>query len=291
MQPDLTMTRFAGRLVPARPDLAAAQLRGAVEAERFATGVRRTVTATLLDLTLTADRSAGLATQLLFGESFVVYETRADGYAWGQAVTDGYVGYVAASGLGAARPAGQRITALWSHLYPRPEIRSRAESGLPFLAEVSVSGTTGAFARLREGMHVPRAHLEPVQGDAAATAARFVGMPYLWGGRSARGLDCSALVQLALLSVGVSAPRDTDMQEVYIGAPLAGDDVLARGDLVFWKGHVGLMLDADTLIHANSHHMAVEIEPLAEARRRIKAAGGGDMLARRRLDARNVRSS
>lgn len=279
----IDLAPFAGRLVAARPDLAAAHLRGEVAAQRYASGVRRTVTTPLADLTLTPDPSAGRATQLLYGEGFVVYETRPDGLAWGQAVRDGYVGYVAAAALGPARPGGQRVTALASHIYPRPDLKARPQAELPFLAEVQATGTTGAFAKLRGGGFVPRAHLEPVAGDAAAQAERFAGAPYLWGGRSARGLDCSALVQLALVAAGVSAPRDSDMQAAMLGAPVAPDAALLRGDLVFWKGHVGVLRDAETLIHANAHHMAVAIEPLAKAAARIVASGGGSVTARRRL--------
>jgi cell wall-associated NlpC family hydrolase len=128
------------------------------------------------------------------------------------------------------------------------------------------------------------AHLAPFEGDCVDQAARFVGVPYLWGGRSARGLDCSALVQLALHAVGLPAPRDSDMQAALLGQPLAADAPPARGDLVFWRGHVGIMLDGARLLHANAHHMAVAIEPLGGAVARIAAAGGGDVTARRRLD-------
>lgn len=280
---DAELAPFAGRLIAARPDLAAAHLRGAVDAARFATGVRRTVAAPLADLTLTPDPVAGLATQLLYGESFVVYETRADGLAWGQALLDNYVGYVAAADLGPARPSGQRVTALASHVYSQPNVKARADRELPFLAEIPVTGTTGGFVKLRGGGFMPRPHFDPITGDAAAQAERFVGVPYLWGGRSARGLDCSALVQLVLLATGWVAPRDCDMQAAMLGTDLPRDADLERGDLVFWKGHVGLMRDPGTLIHCNIHHMAVAMEPLAEAVGRIAAAGGGRIIARRRM--------
>jgi cell wall-associated NlpC family hydrolase len=277
------MTPFSGRLLPARPDLAAEHLRGKVAAARFVAGTRCSVRAALLDLTLTPEPGAELATQLLHGERFVVYERRPDGLAWGQAELDGYVGYVAASALGAAQSPGQRVTALWSQVYPRPAVRARVQSELPFLAEVAIAGTTGAFARLRGGGHVPRAHLAPISGDFVDQAARFVGAPYLWGGRSARGIDCSALIQLALLAVGYAAPRDSDMQAALLGAELPARAALRRGDLVFWNGHAGIMRDRDTLIHANAYHMAVTAEPFAAVAARITAAGGGPVIARRRL--------
>jgi cell wall-associated NlpC family hydrolase len=278
------LTRFARRLTPARPDLAAAHLTGRVEAARFVAGVPRRVTAALLDLTLAP--GAGLATQLLHGERFTVYETRPDGLAWGQAELDGYVGYVAAAGLGPPQGAGQRVTALWAHVYPRGDVKARPVAEVPFMGEVAVTGTSGVFARLRGGGVLARAHLAPVAGDFVDQAARFVGAPYLWGGRSVRGLDCSALVQLALMAVGVAAPRDSDMQAAMLGVELPPRAARRRGDVIFWKGHVGVLRDPSTLIHANAHHMAVVAEPFEEVAARVAAAGGGPVVLRRRLAAR-----
>ena len=277
------MSPFAARLVPARPDLAAEELRGRVAAERYAPGRPMQVKACLLDMWAAPDPEAERTTQLLHGERFTVYETRPDGLAWGQAALDGYVGYVASAGLGAPQGKGLRVTAIWSQAYAEPSVRARVETELPFLAEVSVAGTTGGYARLRAGGHVPRPHLEPIAGDWVAQAERFVGVPYLWGGRSARGIDCSALVQLALLAAGRAAPRDSDMQEAMLGSALDADAPLRRGDLVFWRGHVGIMQDEATLLHANGHHMAVAREPFAQAVARIEAAQGGPVTARRRL--------
>lgn len=275
--------RFPGRLVPARPDLAARNLEGRVRADRFVEGEAQQVVAAVLDLAVSPEPGASLGTQLLHGETFTVYETRPDGLAWGQSGTDGYVGYVPTEGLGAPRGAGQRITALWSHVYSRPAVRARVTGDLPLGAGVAVEAVDGGFARLAGGGFVPVQHLAPVAGDAADHAARFLGAPYLWGGRSARGLDCSALVQLALMAAGVAAPRDTDMQAEWLGEALPEDAPLRRGDLVFWEGHVGLMRDAETLIHANGYHMAVASEPFLPAAARIEASGGGPVTLRRRL--------
>jgi cell wall-associated NlpC family hydrolase len=278
------LTRFAARLLPARPDLAAAHLHGQVAAARYVGGEPRQVTAAVLDLTSSPEPGAGLATQLLHGERFTVYETRDDGLVWGQSARDGYVGYVQASGLGAPGPAGQRVTALWAQLYPRPEVKARTVAELPFLAEVAVDAEERGFSRVVGGGWVASQHLAPVAGDAADQAARFLGVPYLWGGRSARGIDCSGLVQLALAAVGIEAPRDSDMQEALLGVDLEPEAPPRRGDLVFWKGHVGMLRDPETLIHANGHHMAVAIEPFAAAAARIEAAGGGPVTARRRVE-------
>lgn len=273
---------FHRRLVPARPDLAADHLRGQVAADRFVAGRPARVAPALLDLTIEPDVAGERATQLLHGEIFVVYEERADGLAWGQAQRDGYVGYVDRAGLAPPRGAGRPVTALWSQCYEHAKVQSRVTSELPLLADVPVAGSTAGFARLRGGGHVPLPHLTPLAGDPAAQALRFVGAPYLWGGRSARGIDCSALVQLAHLACGMSLPRDSDMQAALAGRALLPGEPLGRGDLVFWRGHVALMLDAETLVHATAHHMAVAVEPLAAVKARVLAAGGGPVLARRR---------
>jgi len=270
--------------VPARPDLAAAHLRGTLEAERFVEGVPRSVTASVLDLFPSPSRETGIETQLLRGEHFTVYETRDDGLAWGQADLDGYVGYVDAAGLSPRQPAETHVRALWSHVYSEPDIKSKPLAELPFMARIPVAGTKGAFARLRDGGWVPRRHVEGAPGDFVAQAERFLGVPYLWGGRSARGLDCSGIVQLALAAAGVAAPRDTDMQEDALGRALAEDAPLERGDLIFWRDHVAIATAHDTMIHANAHDMSVALEPVKSAVLRIERAGGGPVTARLRLD-------
>ncbi|MFT3975244.1 MAG: NlpC/P60 family protein [Amaricoccus sp.] len=273
---------FHRRLMPARADLAAAHLRGRVTAARFAEGRPARVAAPLLDLTLDPDAGAERATQLLHGEVFVVYEERPDGLAWGQAQLDGYVGYVARDGLMAQRGAGRPVTATWSQVYDRPSVQGRVTGELPLLADVPVSGSTGGFARLRGGGHVPLPHLQAVSGDPVTQALRFVGAPYLWGGRSIRGIDCSGLVQVAHLACGVAMPRDSDMQAALVGDALLPAAPAARGDLVFWRGHVALMVDGETLVHANAHHMAVAVERLEDVERRVLDARGGPIVARRR---------
>jgi cell wall-associated NlpC family hydrolase len=273
---------FARRLVPARGDIAARCLKGQVAARRYADPRVTLVAAPLLDLTLEPDPQAERATQLLRGEVFHVYAEEG-GLAWGQAATDGYVGYVAAAGLAPVRRVDAVVFALSSHLYPAPDIKQRPLMALPFLASLAAAGPAAdGFVPIDGGGFVPAAHLAAAPGDAVAQAERFLGTPYLWGGRSAAGIDCSALVQLALAAAGSEAPRDSDMQAALLGEPVPEDAPLLRGDLVFWKGHVGLMMDVGTLVHANAHHMAVAREPLALAAARIAAAGGGSITARRR---------
>ena len=275
---------FASRLVPARPDLAAEHLRGEVAATRFAAGQPMRVTASLLDMWLVPDPGAPRTTQLLLGERFTVYETRPDGLAWGQAALDGYVGYVPQAGLGPAQGKGVRVTAIWSQVYAEPAARAQVVAELPYLAEIPVTGTTGGFARLRGGGHVPRPHVEPIRGDWVAQAERFLGVPYLWGGRSARGLDCSALVQLALLASGREARRATPTcRKRCSGGSWPTGRRRRAATSSSGTGTSGSCRTPATLLHANGHHMAVASEPFLPAAARIAAAGGGPVTRRRRI--------
>ncbi|MEL6678763.1 MAG: NlpC/P60 family protein [Pseudomonadota bacterium] len=274
------------RLTPARPDLAAAHLEGRVEAARFVEGRALRVAVAVLPMTATADPEAGFSSQLLMGEPFVVYETDAPtGLAWGQAGRDGYVGYVPAAGLdGDAAAPTHHVPTLMTHCYPEPDLKTRPFDALPYLAEVRVSGQEGSFLELATGGFVPGRHLRegaPEATDWVAEAERFLGLPYVWGGKSTLGLDCSALVQLARHGTGLDCPRDSDMQA---GLGAAVDGPFQRGDLVCWKGHIGVMLDGSTLLHANGFHMAVVREPLELARDRILAAEGLTVTTVRRLD-------
>ena len=240
-----------------------------MEAARYAAGEPRRVAVPLLDLTAVAEAGAELATQLVLGEAFTVYETRPDGLAWGQAALDGYVGYVRADGLGPAQGPRLRVTAPWSQVYERPLVRARTGLELPCLAEVAVGGTTGGFARLRGGGFVPRAHLAPV-GDWVALAERF---------QSARPISGAGAACAASTARGwcrwrcwrrAARRRATPTCRRRCSARRCRPKArLRRGDLVFWKGHVGIMRDGATLLHANAHHMAVVSEPLAAAVARI----------------------
>ena len=123
---------------------------------------------------------------------------------------------------------------------------------------------------------LPLQHLAPVasrEPDFVAVAERFLGTPYLWGGKTRLGLDCSGLVQIALNACGIRCPRDTDMQVAALGESVA-DDSRLRGDLIFWKGHIAIARDETTMIHANAFHMAVAIEPIDQAIVRIRPTDG-----------------
>ena len=275
------------RRTPARPDLAAAHLEGEVVAARFAEPTHLVVTLPVAPLTRRPDAEAPMESQLLYGERFAAYEHDGE-WAWGQAEDDGYVGYLPRASLS---PAGEAAThgvaALFTHVYPGPSLKARPLGWLTYGALVRVAGVEEGFAALSTGGHIPVQHLVPRAHRAAdwiAESQRFMGVPYLWGGRAPTGLDCSGLIQLALAAAGRPCPRDSDMQEAELGRSLSAGTPPERGDLVFWKGHVGVMLDAGLMLHANAHHMAVAAERLESARARILANGGGPVTRHARLD-------
>jgi cell wall-associated NlpC family hydrolase len=278
------------RCHPYRPDLAAEELRGRVAAQRYVRGELRQVARGTTALLRRPEERAAWASEALFGELVTVYE-EAQGWAWGQLQRDGYVGYLSAAALSTEiAVATHRVQALGTFLYPMADIKAAPLMPLSMNAAVAVAERDGAFARLVDGRFVPARHLAAANlpaPDFVAIAAAFLGVPYLWGGKTRLGVDCSGLLQLALHAAGYLCPRDSDMQRalgstIAVGADLAE---LVRGDLVFWQGHVGMMADAAMLLHANAHHMAVVLEPLAEVVARQQGQGSPLAAVRRLVPA------
>lgn len=275
------------RLTPARADIAAAHLKGAVEAERYAQGAARQVIVSAAPLRRAPDDSFTMETQALFGDAFTAYEFK-DGWAWGQMTRDGYVGWIHDTDLSAEiAPPTHEIAVLRTYAFARPDMKSAPRLALSLSSRVSVVEADGKWSRIAHGGWVYAAHLRQLDEHATdwvSEAERFLGVPYIWGGKDSFGLDCSGLVQTAMASAGINAPRDADMQEALVGKDITIDlGALKRGDLVFWSGHVGVMLDGERMLHANGHHMMVVIEPMREAVARIENQTGPVTSIRRTL--------
>ena len=269
------------RSLLARDGTAARSLEGVVPAERYVDTTVLQVIVPSVPLRRAPAADAEQLDQLLFGELIEVLD-EADGWAFGQARRDGYVGNVVAAALGAPGPAPTHmVRALRTYGFSGPSIKTVPVGLYSMNALISAEAQEGRFVKTSGGWFVAD-HLAPIDAPAAdfvAIAERFVGTPYLWGGRESLGLDCSGLVQQALYATGRACPRDSD-QQAEMGAPT---EDLQRGDLVFWRGHVAIMINATDIIHANAARMAVTIEPLDEAVARTRKSGGGEPIAYRRL--------
>ena len=261
------------RVTLARPDLAARALEGVVIADGYADPVRMQVRMPVAGLRRAPERTAELDDQLLFGEQFDLLESR-DGWGWGQACRDGYVGWVRLETLSNdVVPPTHRVAALRTFALGEPSIKAAPKGRYSLNALVTVEAEEDRFLKIAGSGWIAAAHLARLgafETDPATVAERFVGTPYLWGGRDSLGLDCSGLVQQALYACGRSCPRDSDQQAATLGRNIVAEQA-ARGDLAAWAGHVGLMVDDSRLLHATSDRMAVVIEPLAE----VAARRGG----------------
>ena len=270
------------RLMAANPRVAHSSLKGQVDSARFTDGDMLMCNAAAVDI---MGRPSGRrVSQMVFGERFLTLEIN-EGYAYGAAEKDGYCGYVRSDLLVEPVAPTHWVCSPATHLYPDPNMKLMTLGALYFGSEVMVEHIEGTWARIAGGACVPASHLLPLAtrlNDPVAIADLYLGTPYLWGGSTRYGIDCSGLIQSAWRACGLECPRDSDMQEAAIGRDVTEAETLQRGDLVFWKGHVGIMSSDETLLHANAHHMSVAYEPIAEAIARIETSGGGAPTAMKR---------
>jgi cell wall-associated NlpC family hydrolase len=270
-----------------REGLAAESMRGQGVALRYVTGELRQVAVPALPLRREPRFNAILHTEALFGETLTLFD-ESEGWAWVQLARDDYVGYMPSEGLTTTiMTPTHRVAVLRTYVYPSPDIKTPPLVLLSLNSLLPVAGDVGRFVALKSGGFVIAEHLRTLDehaGDFVDVALAFCGTPYLWGGRTSLGVDCSGLVQLASEAAGLACPRDTDMQVKEIGRQLdwQADGALTRGDLVFWDGHVGIMAGPRDLVHASAYQMVVVEEPLAEARDRITTSKGGKIVGVRR---------
>jgi len=271
------------RLLPANGRVAARYLQGEVQADAYVDGRPGGVAVSVANLC--AAPAGARDRQVLYGEPLTVYEQR-DGWAFVQSSRDGYVGYIEEAALGPLISTTHRVAAPATHLFSAPDIKRPEAMWLSFGAQLRVVSASGEFFETDQGLFVPKPHLRPLKvafADPVTVAQMHFGVPYLWGGNSSAGIDCSGLVQAALLAAGLPCPGDSDLQERALGTALPDGTSPQRGDLLFWKGHVAMVVEDDILIHANAFHMAVSYEPISAATARISEQGGGPVTAHKRI--------
>lgn len=269
------------RLTPANARAALDSLRGQVDAPRFVVGEPARVAVPVADLLKVPEGARDR--QVIWGEAVVVIDRHA-GWAFVQAAKDGYCGYLREAELAEAEAATHWVSTPGTHLYEGPKVQHRDRAALSMGARLRVTGTQGSWAETPQGF-VPLAHLKPLgahHDDPATVAQMFLHTPYLWGGNSSAGIDCSGLAQIAFHACGIDLPGDSDLQAT-CGEAIPEGAAVQRNDLLFWKGHVAIALSESRMIHATGAFMAVVVEEIPTAIARIEAAGDGPVTARRRI--------
>jgi NlpC/P60 family/Bacterial dipeptidyl-peptidase Sh3 domain len=261
-------------------------LEGHVEAERFTDGEMRQAREAAW---VRGEPGGAITRQLLYGDLFRMLEDR-EGWAFGISDKDGYVGYVRTGALAAPVVTTHRVAVRTTWAWDAPDFKREPVFPLHMNSRICVTGVEAAWCEIDHfgrAAFVPVTHVREVamRDDPVTVAHLMVGTPYVWGGNTGFGIDCSGLVQVAFHAAGQRCPADSSQQAGMAGVHLEPGAALMRGDLLFWKGHVALVSDSETLVHANAHHMAAAVEPLEDAIVRIAASDTGAVTLRLRPDA------
>jgi NlpC/P60 family/Bacterial dipeptidyl-peptidase Sh3 domain len=270
------------RVHAVRGDLADLALAGQLFVPHYAKPMPMTCIVPNVAVMATARQDGKQISELLLGEDFMVVDMAGE-WAWGFCRHDHYVGYVTLSSLASASDAPVLVVCVRAvNVYAEPRRDAAITLTLPMGAKIT-GNPHGDFVETALG-YVAIGALDQPFSDAASVAEALLGVPYHWGGRSGHGIDCSGLIQLSLgLSTGMAAPRDSDQQQESLGIVLPDDAQLQRGDIIFFPGHVGIMADSETLVHATMHYGETVTEPLLETIARIGVDHPQPVLARKRI--------
>ncbi len=262
--------KFDQRICPIRKGLASADYYGLIKNCKFVKGSIYTVHSTYSPLYF-EKKQKNLTSQLLFGEYFRVFDVN-DGVAWGQSLRDNYVGYTSIQNLRKRKIiSNYKVQSLRTFIYGGPSIKVDPLNYLSFNSLVNVTKKKRNFSFIPSvGWCISKdlSKINNIKFSLYDISLQYLQTPYLWGGRDSMGLDCSGLIQNLYQMIGINLPRDTDLQAAYF-SKYVDESKIKLGDLIFWRGHVAMVLDKKNIIHANAYHMKTQIEPLKSAKKRI----------------------